>query len=262
MITGFQLLSIVLIVAITIVGGFYPLFRQASAQKRGSFPQGQAFAAGVFLALAFVMMLPNSIQMFAKVYPKAVFPIPALLAVTSFLILLAMAHLAQRRELNDCNGTLVLSGTLPVILTVMIAIPSFLLGTALGISEGMAAIMILLAILAHKGSAAFALALAMVRSELTRLSTFVLFTAFAASTPLGVIIGADIHEHLSGHTMLLVKGTILSLAAGVFVFMATLHEMEHSPLIVQCRKVKGFTAMLFGLSITALVVLLMGLARA
>lgn len=154
-----------------------------------------------------------------------------------------------------------LSGMVPVILTVMIAIPSFLLGTALGISEGMAAIVILLAILAHKGSAAFALALAMVRSTLTRFTTSVLFAAFACATPLGVIIGADIHEHLSGRTMLVVKGTILSLAGGVFVFMATLHEMEYSPLIVQCRKVKGFAAMLFGLGITALVVLLMGLAR-
>jgi zinc transporter ZupT len=261
MITSFQLLSIILIFGITIIGGYYPLFRHANARMRGGFPLGQAFAAGVFLALALVMMLPNSIEIFAKIYPKLVFPIPALLAVMSFLILLAMAHLAHRRELPNNIGMAVSPGVVPVILTVMIAGPSFLLGTALGISEGTAAIMILLAILAHKGTAAFALALAMVRSTLTRPSMFLLITAFACATPLGVLVGADIHAHLSGRTMLLVKGTILSLAAGVFVFMATLHEMEHSPLIVQCRKAKGFAAMLVGLGITALVALLTGLAR-
>jgi zinc transporter ZupT len=150
---------------------------------------------------------------------------------------------------------------MPVILTVMIAIPSFLLGAALGVSKGFPTFMILAAILAHKGSAAFALALAMVRSTLTRGGTYVLFACFAAATPIGVAVGEDVHEHLSGHTMLAVKAVVLSLAAGVFVYMATLHEMKDSPLIVQCSTLKGFLAMLSGVLITAAVVVLLRAAH-
>ncbi|MFZ5450580.1 MAG: ZIP family metal transporter [Thermodesulfobacteriota bacterium] len=134
----------------------------------------------------------------------------------------------------------------------MIAIPSFLLGTALGISDTAAALMIVFAIMAHKGTAAFALALAMVRSTMTKAQTYVLLGIFVCSTPLGILVG---------HAALVAKATILSLAAGVFLFMATLHEMKHSPIIIHCCTVRGFGHMLAGLVITAFVRLILGLAH-
>jgi len=48
-------------------------------------------------------------------------------------------------------------------MTIMIAIPSFFLGTALGMNR-----LAVVAIMAHKGSAGFALALNMARSRLSR----------------------------------------------------------------------------------------------
>ncbi|MFC1835546.1 ZIP family metal transporter [Thermodesulfobacteriota bacterium] len=201
-------------------------------------------------------------HLFSKAYPTIRFPIPPILAMTSFLVLVAMAHVASDRVPDHPTGALLSSAGLPILLTVMIAIPSFLLGVALSVSAKMSGVMILVAIMAHKGSAAFALALAMARSTLTRPQSYALFLAFACSTPLGIVVGADVHDHLSGHTMVVVKSIILSLAAGVFVFMATLHEMKHSPLIVECCTLRGFLTMLFGVTITTAVVILLGIARA
>ena len=70
-------------------------------------------------------------------------------------------------------------------MTTMIAIPSFFLGAALGVSDMPAALMIFLAIIIHKGTAAFALALKMVRSTMTRKQSLLLFSCFCCSTPPG-----------------------------------------------------------------------------
>ena len=127
-------------------------------------------------------------------------------------------------------------------MTVMIALPSFFLGMALGISDPAAAVFISIAVMVHKGTAGFALALKMVRSTLTRSRTFFAFCLFASSTPFGIITGRDIHQYLAGPSMLLVKGMILSLAAGPFLYMSTLHELRHTPMIVDCStKKKAFS---------------------
>lgn len=61
--------------------------------------------------------------------------------------------------------------------------------------------------------------------------------------------------------MILVKAFILSGAAGVFLFMATLDELEESPLIEQCARPKGFMLMVAGFLLTAFVRFLIGEAH-
>jgi len=130
-----------------------------------------------------------------------------------------------------------------------------------GVSETSAAVFIWVAIAAHKSSAAFALALKMVRSTLSKNKTILIFSMFAISTPLGIIVGQDIHEIFSQNTMIIIKGTVLSLAAGTFLYMSTLHELGEAPLIKHCGKKKGFIIMLAGFIITALVRFLIGEAH-
>jgi len=113
----------------------------------------------------------------------------------------------------------------------------------------------------HKSSAAFALALKMVQSTLTKKKTFIIFSLFALSTPLGIVFGHDIHQYLSSESLIVVKALILALASGTFLYMATLHDLEHSPLIKNCVHKKGFLFMLCGFIITLLVRLLIGEAH-
>lgn len=261
MLTPFQIISIICILVAAGAGGYYPLARRQAAVEPQGFPLGQAFASGVFLGLSLIIMLPNGLHLFSKAYPHMHYPLASLLTIAAFLFLVALSHIAFAKQARAAAVGEFSPPIIPVIMTVMIAIPSFLLGTALGISDTASALMIFFAIMAHKGTAAFALALAMVRSTLTRTQTYALFGFFVLATPLGILVGADVHLYLTGLAGLVTKATILSLAAGVFLFMATLHEMKHSPIIIHCCTLPGFGLMLVGLVITALVRLILGLAH-
>lgn len=263
MLSGFQWFSMIAILLFTFGGGYAPLFRTEQARREEGFPLGQAFAAGVFLALCLTMMLPSAFNLFNKAFPALDYPVAALITIVAFLVLLALEHFIGHliAGLDQASDHRLSSPVIPIITTAMIAVPSFFLGTALAVSETTAAWFILIAILAHKGSAAFALALQMVRSSLTRAQALILFGLFAFATPFGIVVGSDLHVYLGAHTMMVVKAVVLSLAAGTFLYMGTMHELRHSPLIRDCARLKGFGVMLGGLALTALVRFLIGEAH-
>lgn len=259
MLTTFQWISLISILLVTFAGGYFPLFHQKRARRAKGFPFGEVFTAGVFLALSVTLMLPSASHLFNKAFPEVDYPIASILLVAAFLFLLCMEHLANRtKEISEPTEYNLTPASIPIIMTVMIAIPSFFLGAALGVSETSSAVFISVAIMIHKSSAAFALSLKMVRSTLTKKHTFVLFSMFALSTPLGIFFGQEIHLYLSSYTMIVVKGFILSLAAGTFLYMSTLHEFENAPLIKYCGNKKGFLLMFYGFAITAFARLLIG----
>jgi len=262
MLTGFQWFSLITILAGTFAGGFLPLFRPERARVHRGFPLGQAFAAGVFLALALTMMLPSSFHLFSHAFPKFDYPVGSFIAILAFLFLLFLEHMVGRIQNTSGKGENDPSPPIiPIIMTCMIAIPSFFLGTALGISSTGGAVFILIAILAHKSSAGFALALKMVRSSLPRRKVFLLFIGFAFATPLGIIVGQQVHTLLGAHAMVVTKAFVLAIASGVFLYMSTLHELKNTPLIVDCSNRKGFFVAVVGFVLTAMVRLLIGEAH-
>lgn len=260
--TVFDLISMVSILAITFVGGYAPLFRPGAEGREEDFPRGETFAAGVFLALSLTIMLPASFHLLGKQFTGVNYPLAGLLTIVVFLILLYMEQIVLKVQETSLDAeTGLTSPAFPVILTVLIAIPSFFLGVALGISSLPGAAMILAAILAHKGTAGFALALKMTRSTMTRAQTLGLFCLFAFATPLGILVGDDLHSYLSGRPMMILKGAVLGLAAGAFLYMGTLHELRQTPLIRYCVSKKGFAMLMAGFVITALVRWLLGEAH-
>lgn len=262
MLSQFQWISLICILLVALAGGFLPLSRRERARSEAGFPLGQAFAAGVFLALSLTIMLPSGFHLLGKAFPQLNFPLASLIAILAYLVLLSLEHWTiHLKEDSDLSGQELSPPLIPVIMTIMIAVPSFFLGAALGVSGSLAAVLIFIAIVAHKGSAGFALALNMARSTMTRGQTYGLYLLFVCSTPLGIVVGGDIHHFLSGSEMVVVKGMILSLAAGTFLYMGTLHEMRHTPLIKDCGNFKGFVLMLIGFGLTALVRFLMGEAH-
>lgn len=261
MLSAFQWFSFACILFVALAGGYVPLVRRDSARSMEGFPLGQAFAAGVFLALSLGIMLPNGSHLFGKELPWVKFPLASVAALVAYLFMLGLGHIAHAKKHSQDREFMLTPASIPIIMTVMIAIPSFLLGTALGVSDTAGAVVIFIAIILHKGSAGFALALAMVRSTMTRPQTFALYGLFACATPLGIVVGADVHDYLSGHVMHLAKATILSLASGVFLYMGTLHEMKHAPLIIHCCTKRGYLVMAAGLAVTLLVRLMVGLSH-
>lgn len=259
--TGFDLFSIAAILLVTVAGGWPPFSRPGKAGTKGAFPLGQSFAAGVFLALSLLMMLPSAVHLWGRVAPHAPMPAGPFLAGCVFLALLFMEHREEeldRRAGGDGSRT---GPAIPLIMTAMIAVPAFLLGTALGMSGTYRAVVILIAILAHKGSAGFALAVRMLRSSLSRGSAKALYAVFALATPAGIVVGSAIAPDLSGPEALAIRAAVFSAAAGVFLYMSTMHGLTRNPLVRECRGHPAFVAMLFGFFITALVRVAMGEAH-
>ncbi len=257
----FQMVSIICILAASIAGGFIPLTQREKARGSEGFPGGEAFTVGVFLALSLFIMLPNGFHLFQKALPQTHYPLAAVVSLIAFLFLLAVEQWTHKMEGPNVDSELS-SPIIPIIMTVMIAIPSFLLGTALGISQTTAAIFIFVAVLAHKSSAGFGLALMMVKSKLSTKQIYLLYACFALATPIGIVVGVDLHQWLKGEGLVLAKAIILSLAAGVFLFMSTMHGLGHNPMIKRCADRKGFILMLTGLVLTAFVRLVLGMAHA
>ncbi|MFH1394547.1 MAG: ZIP family metal transporter [Candidatus Omnitrophota bacterium] len=258
----FKWFSIFIIFFVAVLGGYYPLVKRDKSRGKKGLPTGESFTAGVFLALSLVIMLPAGLHLFGMSFPDINYPLAAIFVIASFLFLLALEQLSANLKQKE-EGDLIFSGPIiPVIMTIMIAIPSFLLGSAIGISPALQAEFILVAVLVHKGSAGFGLALTMARSTLTRMQTYFLYLLFALSTPFGIFVGADISKFLRGDTIVIVKAVILSLAAGVFLYMSTVHGLRRTALVEHCSGVKGFSLMFLGLVITALVRLVLGLAHA
>lgn len=264
MLTTFEWICLLSILTATFAGGWYPLLHRKTEPGLLEFPLGEAFTAGVFIALALTLMLPSSSHLLGKAFAGLDYPLSSVVASVSFLGLLALEHRIdhlQQSFSDTVAAKMPFPAVIPVVMTIMIAVPSFFLGTALGVSTTEAAIFIFVAIIMHKSSAAFALALKMVRSTMTHKQAWLTFCLFALSTPTGIIVGEEIHNLLGSQIMVIVKGIILGMAAGTFLYMATIHEFQRAPLITKCNTRLGFATMLSGFVLTALVRFLIGEAH-
>ncbi|MDG2304592.1 MAG: ZIP family metal transporter [Candidatus Binatia bacterium] len=261
--TPFQWFSLFVIVLATMGGGWAPLSRPRDQTKEAEgYPLGEAFAAGIFLALSLTMMLPASYTLLARALPGLNFPIASLIAIVSMLVLLGLTHMIRHLEEDlETDASQGASPIVPVIMTVMIAIPSFFLGAVLGVSDTKQALLILIAILLHKTSAAFALALKLSESSLARSRARIVFGFFVSATPIGILAGSFAGSELAANAVILARGVLLAMAAGTFLFMGTLNELQSTPMIRRCRHWRGFTAMLLGLGLTTAARWLLGEAH-
>ena len=115
------------------------------------------------------------------------------IAVLFFFLLLSIEHMVAHLRLRMNDDSRLSAPVIPVVMVVMIAIPSFFMGMAWGTSTRTLKWFIFIAVLAHKGSAGFALALEMVKSRLPARQRIGFYSGFAMSTPLGIILGSCMH---------------------------------------------------------------------
>ena len=265
MLTITQTFYLVTIFLSAVVGGFLPLTKPGAVKSSNGFPRGEAFAAGVFLALSLLIMLPSAFSVFRQALPDVEYPVSSIIAVSAFLILLAIEHqtgqVLNERDAKPASPESDLApAIIPLLLTGMIAAPSFFLGIALGVSNGTQAELIFIAIILHKGTAGFALAMNMVRSTLTQRQSALLLFAFASMTPAGLLLGG-VAKDLQPDWLPIFKACVLSLGAGTFLYMGTLHELKHAPMIQYCKNPHCFLIMVSGFTVTALVRWIMGEAH-
>lgn len=195
-------------------------------KKRDSFKHGEpmtlgeAFAAGIFLGAAFFHLLPDAIHSFHAHSPDVSYPVPEAVCVGGILLFFVLERLARLYDESTVKKML------PSFVIAILVIHALTEGAALGIGNSFSeVIMLAIAIVAHKGSEGFALAMVLLRHrwQLKHVLRFSVF--FAAMTPLGILLGANLSIFNFVQSELL-ESLFSAFAAGTFIYIATLHHLH------------------------------------
>ncbi len=234
------------IVLVAVAGGLPLLRREQELEETRLLLLGEAFAAGVFLGAGLIHMLGNASAEFGAAGVD--YPWPMVICGAVLLFLLYLDHLGER--LKAARGPT--SKAMPLLATVMLSIHSFLVGGALGASSQIAmTIVIFVAVLAHKGAAAFALSVTLAKSTLARRQRLACLAVFIALFPIGLAVGSLLS--LAGGADLLLEATFSAFAAATFLYLGTLHGLAASTLVARCGNQLDFSFVALGFGLMALV---------
>ena len=215
-----KLVATVAILAVAIVGGAIPLLMTRHHASHRFFSLGNSFSGGIFLGAGFIHLLPEAAESLEGVIE---YPLAPLLAAVGVALLLLIDRVVFEAHVQEKTYKQKRQPIYPLVLLVVLSLHSAIAGAALGLqSEVVSSVLVMVAILCHKGSAAFALIVSMVAAgaEQRRLRT--VLAVFAAMTPLGVLLGTVASGLLQGGTAVLIEAGFNALAAGTFIYVAIL----------------------------------------
>ena len=220
--TKFLAMAVVIIAAL--IGGM-AAFRIALGE-RGQLRMtlGNAFAGGIFLGAALIHLLGDGTEALASIENTDVRWI-AMLAGAGFLLVVLPEHvvLAGRAKRSHVETPAGGGGIYPFILALVLSLHSLIAGAALGLEQDASAFFgVLIAILAHKGSAAFSLVAALVKGSISRPAAIRILLLFSVMTPLGILLGTLFSSAASGRTAILTEAVFDGLAAGTFLYIASM----------------------------------------
>lgn len=207
-----------LIFITSLISVAYPIQMRAHPGHHPFLESADAFASGIFLGAALFHLLPDAISDFSLLGNTG-YPFAELFCALGFLLLLFLERLSQRNTLHF---------TAPYFIAIILIIHSLIEGAALGANTTFAAASILfVAIIAHKSSESFALAVILNRSELALKPIIAIVSLFSVMTPIGIAIGTMMTSHLEFRTGQYLAAGFNAFAAGTFLFMSTLHHINH-----------------------------------
>lgn len=223
------LLLVILIVGAA--GAALPILRHSTRPSVRLLGWGNSFAAGVFLAAGIVHVLPDADGLWTGLGWQ--YPMAFALAALAFALMLLVEHVllpeSAHEEVHAPSSERFASlahphhDALPAYaVLIALSIHSLLEGLALGAQPALdRAVVLSLAILAHKSASGFALGVSLARSRLEQRLSVRLVGLFAISTPIGGLIGVALGQVFDGRLGATLEATLLSIAAGTFVYVAT-----------------------------------------
>lgn len=246
---SFKLLAAVSIWIVALIGaGFSKRLIEQTTQ--GAFLSlANCFAGGVFLAAGLIHVLPDSQGQLAVAFPNVDYPLFGLIATAAVTVMVFIDRLGQRQSNTDA------SGVAAAILFLILSIHSVITGFALGVeNQSVAAIALLIAVLAHKGTATFALGLKVRPVSNTATQFNLRMLAFSLTTPLGVVVGLSLLHRLSSTQAPMMEGIFDAIAAGTFIYVAIFEIL--SPEFDKAKHPFGqVMTMILGAGLMALVAL-------
>ncbi len=254
-----KVIAILVILLTALLGGMAAVRTRQSRHADKWFALGSLFGAGVFLGAGLIHVLPDSVDLFARLYPKLDYPVPFGIAALGLIAVLAVDRLGHFLQARTYDRTPDAGGTSAMILLVVLSFHSILAGAALGAEDSAAnSIVLLLAVVAHKGSAAFALTSGLLRTPAGETGAvrpvWGLLIVFALMTPLGILLGTGLQEILDGDAARISEAVFDAFAAATFVYVATL-EIIGPEFRSNDRGGMKLGALTAGLAIMALVAL-------
>jgi zinc transporter 1/2/3 len=250
----FKVGALALILLTGLTGGLLSLWLASSKRSERIFSLGNALAGGIFLGAGLIHMLPDAQAGFSAYAPAASFPWVFLICALGFLLVLLLEkvvlhhHDAVAASEQHDPGRAVY----PYVLTLVLSVHSIITGIALGTEKTLGlALVILIAVLAHKGSAAFALGVSLCRAEVPRPRLLRIVGFFCLMTPLGIVLGSGMTALMSGPAEQLATSVFDALASGTFLYVALIDILEQEFAHPEARRLK-FNLVLSGLGMMAL----------
>ncbi len=240
---GFQFVVALVIFLTGFGGGAYALVKgRTGADSTLAMRLGAAAAGGVFLGAGLIHMLGDASDIFGVLAPQVEFPLAFTIAALGFVIILGIERVAfQAQSAAD--------GPYAYILALALGFHSLLAGIALGVEDSAAVgFAIAIAIIAHKGAAAFSLAVSFIKGGLSRRRAWGLLLTFSCITPAGILIGRVIGHTLEHESGELVEAVFDALAAGSFLYIAALDIIQEEFTGPESH-VPRFIALLAGLGL-------------
>ena len=215
-----KIAAIVAILAVAAVGGAIPILATRHHASHRFFSLGNSLAGGIFLGAGFIHLLPEAAELIGSVVE---YPLAPLLAAVGVALLLLIDRVVLETRVGPDQDEAKSRPIYPYVLLVVLSIHSATAGVALGLqSEAVTSLLVIVAILCHKGLAGFALLVSMVAAGAERRQLWTVLAIFASMTPVGIALGTIASGLLEGPTAVLVEGGFNALAAGTFIYIAIL----------------------------------------
>ena len=241
-----KIIAALSILAVGILGGVIPLLAARWQAGRRFFSLGNALAGGIFLGVGFTHLLPEAEEMLAGFTD---YPLGPLLAATGIAILLWID-----RVYFESLGTPGPSESgerrqplYPIVMLAALSIHSVITGIALGLEPEVAAsLLVMIGILLHKGSAAFALMVSAHTAGMSASRLRLVLGIFVLMTPLGIMFGTTVSSLMQGESAKLVEGVFNALAAGTFIYVAVMDVIDGEMGRIEDRMARFVSSALIG----------------
>ena len=232
---------------------------------KGLVVYGNSFAGGVLLAAGIIHLLGDAAEGFSSTYPDLDYPAAYAIATFAFLLILGLERVVPAAKTfqdgtDDPESAALLassggSGIAPYLLLVTLSIHSLIAGLTLGISSTVGATVLLIAILAHKGAAGFALGSTFRDAGIPWRTRFPALLVFVGSTPAGVLLGGVATEFIGASSA--AEAWFKAIAAGTFIYIATLDIVREEFFPGGTHRWRRLSAALIGAGIMALIAIWM-----
>ncbi len=245
----FKMTCALALFAAAILAGIIPLF--VGDRHPRALCLFEAIASGVFLGAALFHMLPAA-QISFKALSYASYPFAILFCVIGFLFLLVV-----ERIVNANSDRMAAHRLTALLLMIMLSLHSLIEGAALGINSVFSnAMVIFVAIMAHKSTAAFALGVTIVRGYTSKARSIMMLIGFSLMSPVGVLLAALVSSVVQSSAGNLAEAVFNAFAAGSFLYIGTLNVIDnhlHSkPLIDRCAELCALIAGISAMGIVAI----------